>query len=155
MPHGSGYAHPVNVGESTKGLGIDPVSAQHPQASAETLETAHSSQTSNSDRARLQASAGHQVFVQEWEDEDQESVVDFPVVDKTFNKLVDYIYEQYPDSRPHSDPLVYPRCDLESYFAVADTQAVPGCTGTQGYRRSRLKTHERVVKFASARFPGS
>ena len=50
MPHGLGYAHPVNYGESSKGLGIDPVSAQHPQASVETPEAAHSSQTGNSDR---------------------------------------------------------------------------------------------------------
>ena len=144
MPHGSGSAHPGNVGESCKGLGSNPVSAQHPQASAEALEAAHCSQTGDSDRARLQASVGHHVFVREPEDdgeEDQESVVEFPVVDKIFNKLVHYIYEQYPNSRPRSDPSVPPRCDFESYFAVADLRlsAVQGCAGTLGYRRSRLK----------------
>ena len=151
MPHGSGYAHPVNDGESSKGLGIDPVSAQHSQDSAEAPEAAYFSQTGNSDRARLQASVGHQVFVREPEDEDeedQESVVDFPVVDKTFNKLVHYIYEQYPDSRPHSDPLVPPRCDFESYFAVADPQAV-GRPRMRWYPRVQelmAKTHERAIK---------
>ena len=67
-------------------------------------------------KLHLQASAGHYVFVRKPEDEDyQESVLDFPVVDKTFNHLVNYIYDQYPDSRPHSDPSVPPRCEFESF----------------------------------------
>ena len=51
---------------------------------------------------------GRTVFIREpedWDEDDQESVLDFPV-DKTFNHLVNFIYKQYPDSRPHSDPLV-------------------------------------------------
>ena len=49
------------------------------------------------------------------DEDDQESVLDFPV-DKTFNHLVYFIYEQYPDSRPHSDPSVPPRCVLEPFL---------------------------------------
>ena len=45
--------------------------------------------------------------------DDQESVLDFPV-DKTCNHLVHFIYKQYPDSRPHCDPSVSPRCEFES-----------------------------------------
>ena len=75
------------------------------------------------------------MFVREPEDEnedDQESVVDFPV-DETFNCLVNYIYDQYLDSRPHSDPSVPPRCEFESFFAVR------GCGGNHGYKRSRRR----------------
>ena len=63
--------------------------------------------------------------MQEPEDEDEdnlESIHDFPV-DKTFNRLVNFIYEQYPDSRPHSDPAVPPRCEFESFFAISDPQS--------------------------------
>ena len=74
------------------------------------------------------------------DEEDQESVVDFPVVDKTFNKFVDYIYEQYPDSR----------CDFESYFTVADPQAVgrPRMCWYPRVQEITAKTHERAVKLA-------
>ena len=153
MPHSSGCAHPVNDGELRKGSGIDPVRAQHSEASVEAPEVAHSSQIGNSDTARLQTSIGQQVFVRELENEDeddQESVVDFPVVDKTFNRLVNYIYEQYPDSRLHSDPSGPPRCDFESYFAVADPQAI-GRPRMRWYPRVQeitAKTHERALKVA-------
>ena len=59
----------------------------------ESAQVAQTAQIDNSDR--LQASADLQVFVQEPEDEDeddQESVLYFPV-HKTFNHLVDFIYE--------------------------------------------------------------
>ena len=45
-----------------------------------------------------------------------------PVVDKTFNRLMNYVYEQYEYSRPLSDPAVPPRCEFEDYFAVAEPQ---------------------------------
>ena len=112
MPQSSGSAHP-NLGEPSIGLGFNSASALYPQASAEAPEAVQAAQVAQAAQAaqidrthsdRLQASAGHQVFVQEPEDEDeddQESVLEFPV-DKTFNHLLNFIYEQYPDSRPHS-----------------------------------------------------
>ena len=57
------------------------------------------------------------------DEDDQESVVDVPV-NKTFNHFVSYIYEQYPDSRPHSDPAVPPLCDFKLFFATSDPQSV-------------------------------
>ena len=90
------------------------------------------------------------MFVREPEDEDDhEYVVDFPV-DKTFNRLVNYIYDQYPDSRPHSDPSVPPRCEFESSFAIADPQSV-GCPRLQWYPRVQeitAKTQERAQRLA-------
>ena len=130
MPQSLGSAH-SNLGKSSIGLSINPASAPHLQASAEApeaVQAAKAAQLARTHSDRLQASTGHQVFVREPEDEDeddQESVLEFPV-DKTFNHLVNFIYEQYPDSRPHSDLLVPPRCEFESFFAVADPQAV-GC----------------------------
>ena len=42
------------------------------------------------------------------------------VVEKTFNRLVQYVYDKYDEPRPLSDPSPPPRCDFESYFAVAE-----------------------------------
>ena len=68
IPHGSGSAHP-GYGESSMGLGSNPVSAQHPQASAEAPEASHCMQTGDRDSARLQVSVDQHVFVREPEDE--------------------------------------------------------------------------------------
>ena len=76
-------------------------------------------------------------------------MLEFPV-DKTFNHLVNSIYEQYPDSRPHSDPLVPPRCEFKSFFAVADPQAI-GRPRMRWYPRVQeitAKMQERAQKLA-------
>ena len=94
MPQSSGSAH--SHGEFPE-LGVSQDTAPRPHASKEAPEPVHSVR---SDRVRLEASGDHPVFVRELEDEDeddQESVVDV-LVDKTFNRLVSYIYDQHPDS---------------------------------------------------------
>ena len=74
------------------------------------------------------------------DEDDQESVLEFPVVDKTFNRLVKYIYDQYPDSRPHSDPSVPSCCNLNRILLlrILRPSAFHECAGTLGYKRSRL-----------------
>ena len=121
MPQSSGSAH--THGESSQ-LGFSQGPAPRPHASTEATEPAQAAHSARSDSARLEPSSDLPVFVRELEDEDeddQESVVDFPfLVDKTFNCLVNYIYEQYLDSRHHSDSAVPPRCEFESFFATSD-----------------------------------
>ena len=57
------------------------------------------------------------------EEEDRDSVVSSPpVADRTLIRLVNFIYDKYPKSRPLSSPLLAPRCGLESLYAVFDCQ---------------------------------
>ena len=140
MPQSSGSAQPH--GELYLGSGSSQVTAHRAHASVEAPEPAQTLHTSRLDSVRLQASGDHPIFVREPEDkdeDDQESVVDVPV-DKTFNCLVNYIYDQYPGSCPHSDPSVPPRCDFESYFATSDPQSV-------GFQR--LRWYPRVQEMTS------
>ena len=91
---------------------------------------------------RLATLSDHPVFVREPEDEDEddlESVNDFPD-DKTFNRLIAYIYDQYPDSRPLSDPAIPPRCEFESFFATSNPQSSV---------RPRLRWYPRVQKIVA------
>ena len=137
MPQSSGSAHPH--GESCVGSGVSQVTAPRAYASTEALEPA---QSSRQDSVRLQASGDHPVFMREPEDEDeddQESVVDV-LVDKTFKRLVNYICDQYPDSRPHSDPSIPPRCEFESFFATSDPPSIG---------RQRLRWYPRVQEITS------
>ena len=123
VPQSSGSAQ--HHGEFNQ-LGISQGAAPRPLAASEVTEPAQAAQSASGNSGRLATSSDHPVFVREPEDEDEddlESIHDFPV-DKTFNRLVNFIYEQYPDSRPHSDPAVPPRCEFESFFATSDPQSV-------------------------------
>ena len=51
--------------------------------------------------------------------DDKGSLAEAPV-DRTFAHLVDYIYERFPHSEPQTAASSAPRCDYESYFAIAD-----------------------------------
>ena len=148
MPQSSGSAHPHS--EFYVGSGSSQVTAPRAHAFMEAPEPAQTAQLSRQDSARLQASSDHPVFVREpeyEEEDDQESVVEMPV-DKTFNRLVNYIYDKYPDSRPHSDPSVPPRCEFESFVATSDPQSI-GRHRLRWYPRVQeitLKTQERAQR---------
>ena len=51
--------------------------------------------------------------------EDREQAAE-PPLDRAFARLVDYIYGQFPHSKPQSAAPSAPRCEYESYFAVND-----------------------------------
>ena len=51
--------------------------------------------------------------------EDREHAAE-PALDRAFVRLVDYIYERFPHSKPQSAAPSAPRCEYETYFAVAD-----------------------------------
>ena len=149
IPQSSGSVH--THGESSQ-LGFSQGLAPRPHASMEATEPAQAANSARSVIARLEPSSDHPVFVREPEDEDeddQESVIDFPV-DKTFNRVVHFIYEQYPDSRPHSDSAVPPCCEFESFFATSDPQSV-GRQKLRWYPRVQeitAKTQELVQRLA-------
>ena len=69
---------------------------------------------------------------------------------KRVNHLMNFIYEQYPDSRPHSDPSVLPHCEFESFFAISDPQAVgrPRMWWYPRVQEITAKTKERAQKLA-------
>ena len=62
-------------------------------------------------------------FVDDEDDEDdmddQESFAEAPV-DRAFAHLIDYIYQRFPHSEPQTAASTAPRCDYESFFAIAE-----------------------------------
>ena len=58
---------------------------------------------------------------EEEEEDNRDSVVSASLVlDKTFCRLIAFIYEQYPESPPLSPPSLPPRCGFENIFPVSD-----------------------------------
>ena len=43
-----------------------------------------------------------------------------PVLDNTVTRSIDFVYDQYPESRPLSPPSLPPRFRFENLFAVSD-----------------------------------
>ena len=48
-------------------------------------------------------------------------VVDLPPPDRTYSRLVNYIHERFPHSRPSSAPRLPPRCEFEEFFSISDS----------------------------------
>ena len=69
----------------------------------------------------------HRVYEDEYVDDDdddididdKDSVAEAPL-DRAFARLVDYIYERFPHSKPETAASIKPRCEYESYFSVSD-----------------------------------
>ena len=54
------------------------------------------------------------------DDEDRDSVAEPPVLDKTFTRLINFIYNKFAHARPVTNASAPPRCDFEEYFAISD-----------------------------------
>ena len=67
-----------------------------------------------------QAGAGFDSQVEDDDDDDRESVADIAPPDKAYNRLIQYIYDRFPHSRPTSALHLPPRCEFEEFFATSE-----------------------------------
>ena len=54
------------------------------------------------------------------DEEDRDSVAEPLVLDKTFTRLINFIYDRFSHARPVTNASVPPRFDFEDYFAVSE-----------------------------------
>ena len=54
------------------------------------------------------------------DEEDRESVADRPLQDRTYARLIDFIYNRFAHSQPSASANAPPRCEFEDFFTVAD-----------------------------------
>ena len=125
IPTNLGYAHLSHVSVQSDRLGVG-AGVAHSQDVTYTPEDAQPPQPSGESRVSFATSGSKNVCVREPEDEEEDardSIGEAPVVDRTFNRLVNYVYDQYDSSRPLSDSAAPPHCEFEDYFAVAEPQS--------------------------------
>ena len=119
VPHGSGLAH----GGSS--------SARHVLgAEAETSRDPALEDGDKSQRPGVQSGPGFgygypietdYAFHPEGDDDyDKDSVADPPVLDRTYARLVSFIYDRFSQLRPSVNAHVPPRCEFEDFLAVSD-----------------------------------
>ena len=139
VPLGLGFAHPTSSGESLDrvlGVGAEPTQAQDTPVGGP--EVAQPPSVLRRPRVSFTASAGPDLSDQEPEDEEddnRDSVLAPPAIVKTYDRLINYVYDQYSESRPLSDYQAPPCCTFEDYFAISDLQAAS---------RPKLRVYPRV-----------
>ena len=147
MPCSSGYAHLSKSSNVSARSAVGAESEQHQGSLGEEAEAVQTPEALSRPRDAFVNVA------QDPEDEDEDdcdSIVDSQVVDKTYNQLVQYVYEQYDESRPRSDPSSPLLCDFESCFAVAEPHSLsrPRMRVYPRFSELLAQSHECSVKFA-------
>ena len=120
MPHGSGFAQDV----------VDDLARHSVGAAAEASRDPPPEGNEKSQRPGFQSGQGFQFGAQtgtefayhpeEEDEEDRESIADPPVQDRTYARLIDFIYNRFANSRPSASANLPPRCEFEDFFAVSD-----------------------------------
>ena len=118
VPQRSGLAH-HRVDSRSHALGSGSGSSRDPP-----LEGGESSQDPGV-HANLGAGASSQApegnyHPDDDDEDDRESIGDPPAPDKTYVRLIDFIYDRFIHSKPSAAAHVPPRCDFESYFSISD-----------------------------------
>ena len=108
VPHESGLAC------ASRNLDETPETVRRPP-SGDTGKPQGHSQLAPEFAKESQSSAGF-----DSQHEDRESVTEIPPLDKAYTRLVQYIYDRFPHSRPSSAPHLPPRCEFEEFFATSD-----------------------------------
>ena len=88
-----------------------------------------------------QSGADYSFHDNDEEDDDRESVADLPPLDRTYSRLVNFIHERFPHSRPSTAASMPPRCEFEDFFSIND----PASSS-----RQNLKIYARVSGLVSA-----
>ena len=118
VPHESVLAQ--GISSARYSLDETPETFQHPP-SGDTGKPQGGSQRAPGFSGENQSGAGFESQHQEDDEDDKDSVVELPPPDKTYARLVEYIYDRFPHSRPASAPRLPPRCEFEDFFAISDS----------------------------------
>ena len=119
VPHGSGLAR--NASDSARHeLGAEAAASHDPPPEDSESSRLSGGQSSSGFAYGVQAETESGFPPEDDDDEDRESVADPPVQDKTYTRLVEFIYNRFANSRPSASAQLPPRCEFESFFAVSD-----------------------------------
>ena len=119
VPHGSGLPHQLSDSTSHD-LGAEAAASRDPPPEGGESSQAPGGHSSSGFGYGVQAEADFGVHPEDEDEEDRESVAGPRVQDKTYSRLMGYIYDRFTNSRPSASAQVPPRCKFESFFAVSE-----------------------------------
>ena len=118
VPHESGLTQ--GTASARDSLDETPETFQHP-LSGDTGKPQGGSQRAPGYSGENQSGAGFESQHEEDDEDDKDSVVELPPLDKTYARLVEHIYDRFPHSRPASAPRLPQWCEFENFFAISDS----------------------------------
>ena len=119
VPHGSGLAQNFS-GSTRHGLGAEAAASRDPPPEDGESSQHPGGRSSSGFSYGGQAETESIFHPEDDDDEDRESVADPPVLDRTYARLVDFIYNRFAHSRPSVSAQLAPRCEFEDFLAVSD-----------------------------------
>ena len=123
MPHGSGLAQGGDISAWPQ-LGADAATFREPPPKV----SRKSQRPEELSGPRISFSYPTEVeysqHPEEDEDDDKDSIAEPQVLDKTYARLINFIYNRFANSPPSSSANVPPRCEFEEFFAVSDPPSV-------------------------------
>ena len=111
VPHESGLSQGVASARSS--MGETPETFQHPPSEDARKPQGHNSQQAPGFSWDSQSGAGFDFHHEEDDKDDSESIIELPPPDKMYARLISYIHDRFPHSRPASAPRLPPRCEFE------------------------------------------
>ena len=152
MPHGSGLAQ--GAGSLARHqLGVDAETSRDPPPEDDGKSQRPGVQSGPRVGFSYQTKTEY-VFLPE--EDDKDSIADPPVLDKTYARLINFIYDRFSHSRPSANAHVPPRCEFEDFFAISDPPSasrqnltvyprVAEIVNTSAERASRLARESRPL----------
>ena len=119
VPHGSCLSQ-GGVDSARPQLGADAVTFREPPPEASGKSQRPQDQLGLRVRCSHPTEVEYAQHPEDDDDDDKDSVVEPPVLDKTYARLINFIYDRFTNSRPSSSAHVPTRCEFEEFFAVSD-----------------------------------
>ena len=119
VPHESGLAQ-ESSSAARVALGSTSESSRDPPPVGNEKSQGQGSQTDPGFTYGGQSGADYAFQHDDEEDDDKDSVADPPVLDRTYSRLVNFILDRFPHSRPSTAAHVPPQCEFEDFFSVSD-----------------------------------
>ena len=119
VPHGSGLAQ-GGVFSARHQLGADAETSRGPPPEVGGKSQRPGVQSGPRVEFSHRTETEYAFHPEEDDEDDQDSIADPPVLDKTYARLIGCIYDRFAHSHPSTSAHVPPRCEFEDFFAVSD-----------------------------------
>ena len=120
VPHGSSLAHQKVVDLARHSVGVMAEAARDPLSEGGEKSQRPGYQSGQGFQFGVQTETGFAYHLEDEKEEDRESVADPPLKDRTYARLIDFIYNRFAHSQPSASANAPSRCEFEDFFAVAD-----------------------------------
>ena len=120
VPHGSGLAQGEGISVARPQIGKDAAPSRDPpaEASGKSQRPADPSGPRVCFAQPIESESSQ--HPEDDDEEDRDSDVEPPVLDETFTRLINFIYDRFSHARPGTNASTPPRCDFEDYFAISN-----------------------------------